>query len=88
MEDLILSEINVKEIEYLAEDSEILVKKIKPNLAVSIYNDPHQALDEAMKKASKKDLVLVTGSFFLVGELRKKWVSEEYILKNLRFDKK
>lgn len=31
VEDLILSEINVKEIEYLAEDSEILVKKIKPN---------------------------------------------------------
>jgi len=31
VEDLILSEINVKEIEYLTEDSGVLVKKIKPN---------------------------------------------------------
>mgnify|MGYP002639760061 CR=1 FL=1 len=31
VEDLILSEINVKEIEYLTEDSGILVKRIKPN---------------------------------------------------------
>jgi len=31
VEDLILSEINVKEIEYLTEDSGVLVKRIKPN---------------------------------------------------------
>jgi isoleucyl-tRNA synthetase len=31
VEDLILSEINVKGIEYLSEDSDILVKRIKPN---------------------------------------------------------
>ena len=31
VEDLIISEINVKEIEYLTDDSGILVKKIKPN---------------------------------------------------------
>lgn len=31
VEDLILSEVNVKEIEYLAEDSNKLVRKIKPN---------------------------------------------------------
>ncbi len=31
VKDLILSEVNVKEIEYLADTSEILVKKIKPN---------------------------------------------------------
>jgi isoleucyl-tRNA synthetase len=31
VEDLILSEVNVKEIEYINEDSGILVKKIKPN---------------------------------------------------------
>ncbi len=31
VEDLILSEVNVKEIEYITEDSGILVKKIKPN---------------------------------------------------------
>ncbi len=31
VEDLILSEVNVKEIEYISEDSGILVKRIKPN---------------------------------------------------------
>lgn len=59
-----------------------------PKLAKQIYNDPYQALAGALKKAGKNDLVLVTGSFFLAGELRKNWISEEYILKNLKFDKK
>lgn len=31
VEDLILSEVNIKELEYITEDSAILVKKIKPN---------------------------------------------------------
>ncbi len=31
IEDLILSEVNIKAIEYLSEDSDVLVKKIKPN---------------------------------------------------------
>ncbi len=31
VEDLILSEVNVKSLEYITEDSGILVKKIKPN---------------------------------------------------------
>ncbi len=31
VKDLILSEVNVKELQFIAEDSEILVKKIKPN---------------------------------------------------------
>lgn len=48
-----------------------------------IYSDPWQALDSALRTAGKKDLILITGSFFLCGELRKKWISEEYILKNL-----
>lgn len=62
-------------------------KKLRPKLAISVYNDPHQALDSALKLAKKGDLIVVTGSFFLAGELRKKWISEEYILKNLKLDK-
>jgi isoleucyl-tRNA synthetase len=31
VEDLILSEVNIKSIEYLSEDADVLVKKIKPN---------------------------------------------------------
>jgi len=63
-------------------------KKIKSRLPITIYNDPNQALDFALSQAKKGDLVLVTGSFFLTGELRKRWISEEYILKNQKLDKK
>lgn len=63
-------------------------KKTRPRLAINIYNDPHQALTNALKLAKKDDLILVAGSFFLTGELRKKWISEEYILKHLKLDKR
>jgi len=59
-------------------------EKMASSKPKKIYSDPWQALTEAIKKADKKDLILITGSFFLAGELRKKWVSEEYILKNLK----
>lgn len=42
--------------------------------------DPEVALDRTIERAAKNDLILVTGSFFLVGELRKRWFSEESIL--------
>ncbi|MCD4761030.1 hypothetical protein K8R42_03985, partial [bacterium] len=63
-------------------------KKMRPKLPISIHNDPHQALNAALAKAKKDDLVLVTGSFFLTGELRKRWVPEKHILKYLKLDKK
>lgn len=63
-------------------------KKISSNLPIYVYNDPYQALEKALEKANKSDLILITGSFFLTGELRKRWVSEEYIIKSLKLDKK
>jgi len=62
-------------------------KRIK-NIPLHIYNDPQQALNNALKLAKKNDLILITGSFFLAGELRKKWISEEYMVKNRKLDKK
>jgi dihydrofolate synthase / folylpolyglutamate synthase len=55
----------------------IRLARSKPN----IFIDPHEALAAARKAAGKNDLVLVTGSFFLAGELRSDWFPEEYILK-------
>jgi dihydrofolate synthase / folylpolyglutamate synthase len=72
------------ELKKLYQDS----KKLKPNLSISIHHDPHQALELAIKNAKPDDLVLVTGSFLLAGELRKKWISEEYILKSRKLDKR
>ncbi|MEK7616203.1 MAG: hypothetical protein AAB420_03295 [Patescibacteria group bacterium] len=44
------------------------------------YTDSGQALDAALAAARSNDLVLVTGSFYLAGELRTRWYPEEDIL--------
>jgi dihydrofolate synthase / folylpolyglutamate synthase len=60
-----------------------LSKKIaKPSAKFKIYYDPWQALNQSLRSAKKNDAILVTGSFFLSGDLRKKWHSEEWVLKN------
>ena len=47
-----------------------------PSTAIKIFVDPWQALEEALAKAGKDDMILITGSFFLAGELRKKWITK------------
>jgi dihydrofolate synthase / folylpolyglutamate synthase len=49
-----------------------------------VFVDPHEAMRAARKNAGQNDLILVTGSFFLAGELRGEWFSEEYILEKRR----
>lgn len=49
-------------------------------LSATIRHDAHQALDDALRLAGPQDLVLVTGSFFLTGELRARWIPEVEIL--------
>ena len=56
-------------------------KKIK-KINIKIFHDPYQALKTALSKANKQDLILIAGSFYLAGELRKHWISEEKIIKN------
>jgi len=43
--------------------------------------DPFEAFDYAQSIAAKTDLICITGSLYLAGELRTCWVSEEYIIK-------
>ncbi len=52
-----------------------------------MFFDPYNALKAALKKADKDDAIVVAGSFYLAGELRKYWISEEKILKNLKIDR-
>jgi dihydrofolate synthase/folylpolyglutamate synthase len=54
----------------------------KKNAILRIADDPHLALDRILKSASRNGVILVTGSFFLAGEIRKRWVSEDWVLKN------
>jgi dihydrofolate synthase/folylpolyglutamate synthase len=67
-----------------AEIAQLATQYKKPAVKIEIYLSPQQALKQALKLACHKDLILVTGSFFLAGQLRKFWYPEEYILKNLR----
>lgn len=56
-------------------------KYLKKGARAEIFLDPEQALMRARGHAGMKDIILVAGSFFLAGELRKNWVSEEQILR-------
>ena len=57
-----------------------IYKKIKPKGKASVMLDPFSALTKILNKAKDNDLIFITGSFFLAGELRKYWIPEENIL--------
>lgn len=63
----------------LAEKARSFLKK---GVKARVFMDPNDALDAALKAAGPDDLVLVTGSFYLAGELRTRWYPEEWVLKN------
>lgn len=42
--------------------------------------DPHACLTKALELANAEDLILITGSFYLCGELRSHWIPEKLIL--------
>ncbi len=52
---------------------------LKPGATVEILLDPTDAYDKARVKSENEDCILVTGSFYLAGELRKKWYPEEVV---------
>ena len=54
------------------------------NKKVLYYHYPHDALGAALTRLRKYDLLLITGSIFLAGELREYWYPEEGILKKRR----
>jgi dihydrofolate synthase / folylpolyglutamate synthase len=66
-----------------AHPKELLVKSkrcLKTGAKSEIYLDAESALSCALRLANHTDLILVVGSFFLAGELRKRWYSEEMVL--------
>lgn len=68
-----------------AHPKKLLVKSkeyLKKGAKSEICLDPESALSNALKLAKSNDLVLIAGSFFLAGELRKRWYPENLILKH------
>lgn len=81
-------QINIYLTRHLVADRQIINLKQLSNLFtyqlrknIIIHTDPWQALEQVLKRARQNDLILITGSFYLAGELRKKWINEEMILK-------
>lgn len=50
------------------------------NLAVEAIDDPIAAADRAVELAGPNDLVVITGSLYLVGNVRERWYPSERIL--------
>ncbi|MFH1749949.1 MAG: Mur ligase family protein [bacterium] len=67
-----------------ADPNEVLntAKKTNSKLKTDLFLDPNQALNQAIQKAQKDDLILICGSFYLAGELRKNWYDQNHVLKN------
>lgn len=57
-----------------------IYRKNNPKGIASVFLDPFMALATALKKAKNNDAVFIAGSFFLAGDLRKHWKSEEWVL--------
>jgi len=57
------------------------LRRLVPNARLKIFLDPRDALANARRQATSRDLILITGSFYLTGELRQVWIPEEKILK-------
>ncbi|HBW74390.1 MAG: FolC bifunctional protein [Candidatus Magasanikbacteria bacterium GW2011_GWA2_45_39] len=47
----------------------------------NMYLDTHEALSAAFKNARAKDTILITGSFYLAGELRAHWYAEGSVVR-------
>lgn len=59
-------------------DLQRIAKKLNPSLKTNVFLSSDEGLDYLL---NKKEPILITGSFFLAGDLRKRWISEAKILK-------
>lgn len=68
-----------------------LLKQVPKRKRGESFIDPVVALNAIKKTLKKGDVLLITGSLYLAGELRSRWISEEKILQSqssFGFDKK
>lgn len=58
------------------------IVQAKGNCQVELFSDPFEAFRRARAGLSKQDALLITGSFYLAGDIRSLYCPEETILKN------
>ena len=59
-----------------------IIKELKIKTRINYFLDPWQALNYSLSITESKDCLVITGSMYIVGDIRKKWISEEQILNN------
>ncbi len=72
---LILTHFRIKGLwEPLASETLLgLAQKINPDLEIEIISDPILAIEHALTQANDNELIWVTGSLYLVGDIREYW---------------
>jgi len=48
--------------------------------SLEVYPDVLQGMDEVLGKAGPDDLILITGSLYMIGEAREYWITSERLL--------
>lgn len=56
------------------------LRAISPRAHIAIQPNADRALQHALQTQRKDELLLITGSFYLAGQLRQHWVPERFIL--------
>ncbi len=60
-----------------------IIKKYSPKTEIELFIDNEKALKRAILETKDDEILIITGSFFISGELRENWQSKDYILKHL-----
>jgi len=55
-------------------------KSAHPHAETRLFLSPHDGLQYLLERAAKDEIILVTGSFFLVGDVRTRWMPEHRII--------
>lgn len=57
-----------------------IIKQYRKDLTITIASSPSVALKQAQALSNQDGTIIITGSFYLCGELRRRWYSEEWVL--------
>jgi len=63
-----------------SEELATMVKRINPLIEIDAYEDVKTAIKRALEEAKSSDIILITGSLYLVGEARDFWYPKEKLL--------
>jgi dihydrofolate synthase/folylpolyglutamate synthase len=63
-----------------SEELAAVVKRINPSVGIDAYEDVKTAIKSALDEAKPSDIILITGSLYLLGEARDFWYPKEKLL--------